>query len=160
MDSLIFPEAETRLICQSFPEFCFCFFLKTIICNNLFHMLLHTKDHHTWHNLCRILSHFSRGHPFDHPSLPKIIWGERKGRIRNAYIPLKGNSPSDIWEFQSYNNPFCSCCRNPPLSPKACPSPAVLDREKWLCCYCHLVLQLPIHSVHPLPQTPSEAIDR
>lgn len=115
--------------------------LKTIIYNNLFHMLLHTKDHHTWHNLCRILSHLSRGHPFDHPSLPKIIWGERKGRIRNAYIPLKGNSPSDIWEFQSYNNPFCSCCRNPPLSPKACPSPAVLDREKWLCCYCHLVLQ-------------------
>lgn len=28
MDSLIFPEAETRLICQSFPEFCFCFFWR------------------------------------------------------------------------------------------------------------------------------------
>lgn len=165
MDSVIFPETETRLICQSFPKICFWFF-KTIIYNNLFHMLLHTNSHlHTWHNLCKILSPLSCGHLFDYVSLPKIIWGEQRGGMRNAHVPLKGNSPSDSREFQSYNNPFCSYCRNPTLSPKACPSSAVLDKEKWLCCYCHLVLQACTGFANPqcAPTTtdcPPEATDR
>lgn len=170
MDSLIFPETETRLIYKSFPKFSGSFEdnhkkLKPIKpYKNLFHMLLHTKGHHTWHTICKILSHLSCGHLFDHPSLPKIVWGERRGRMWNAHIPLKGNSPSDSREFQSYNNSFCSYCRNPTLSPKSCPSSAALDK-KWLCCYWHLVLQACAEFANPqcastTTDCPPEAIDR
>lgn len=155
----VFPRDWNKVDLPTIPQILLLVLLKTIIYNNLFHMLLHTRAHHTLHNLCTVLSQLSCGHLFDHPSLPKIIWGERKGGMRNAHVPLKGNSPSDSWEFQSYNNPFCSYCRNP--TQRACPLEPVQVQQCWtrrsgsavtvtLC--CKHVQKLPIHSVHPLPQ--------
>lgn len=93
-----FPRDWNKVDLPIIPQILLLILLKTIICNNLFHMLLHTKGHHTWHNLCKVFSHLSCGHLFNHPSLPTIIWGEQKGGMRNAHVPLKGNSPSDSWE--------------------------------------------------------------
>lgn len=120
-------------------------------------MLLHKKGHHTWHNLCKLPSHLSCGHLFEHPSLPNIIWGEQKGGMRNAYVPLKGNSPSDSWEFQSYSNPSAPTAETQP-----CPLKPVQVQRCWtrrsgsavtVTSCCKHVQELPIHSLHPLPHT-------
>ncbi|KAI1241634.1 hypothetical protein IHE44_0005117 [Lamprotornis superbus] len=57
---------------------------------------------------------------------------------------------------QRYDNTVLGTI-NPTLSPKACPSSAVLDKEKWLCCYCHLVLQACTAVANP--QSPSTTTD-
>lgn len=93
-----FPRDWNNIDLPIIPQILLLVLLKTIIYNNVFHMLLHTKGHHTWHNLCKVFSHLSCGHLLDYPSLPKIICRERKGGMRNSHVSLKWNPPSDSWE--------------------------------------------------------------
>lgn len=156
MDSVIFPETETRLICQSFPKICFCFF-KTIIYNNLFHMLLHTNSHlHTWHNLCKILSPLSCGH-FLIISVNLKLFGGSRGvewemlmfLWRELLLQTAGNS-----------NPI-TILSAPTAETQPCPLKPVQVQQCWtrrsgsagtVTSCCKHVQDLPTHSVHPLPQ--------
>lgn len=148
MDSLIFPETEARLICQSFPKFCFWFFWRqsyittfstcSYIPKVITPGIIYIKSFHISPVPIFLII----------PVYLKSFWGEQKGGMRNGQVPLKRKFSFRQLGIQSYNNPFCSYWRNPTLFPKA--SLAVLDKEKWLCCYCHLVLQGYTEVANPL----------
>lgn len=156
MDSVIFLETETRLICQSFPEICVwflkqsytttsstCCYIQTVICTP---GIIHVKSFH--------LS-------------PVVIF-----LITSVYLKLFGGSRGVEWEMLMFlgreillqtagnSNPI-TILSAPTAETQPCPLKPVQVQQCWtrrsgsvvtVTSCCKHVQDLPIHSVHPLPQ--------
>lgn len=151
-----FPRVWNKVYLPIIPQILLLVLLKTIIHNNLYHMLLHTKGHHTWHNLCKVLSHLSCDRFFDHPVYLKLSgesggvdWEMLMSLWREILLQIAGNS-SNITILPA-----------PTAETQPCPLKPIQVQQCWtrrsgsvvtVTSCCKHVQKVPIHSVHPLPQ--------
>lgn len=156
--SWFFPGIEVMVDLPMVPQIVLLAFFKTIICSNLFQIMLCTSSRlRTQHNSRTNLSLLSCGHLFDHSSLPKIVW---EGVKWEMLISLWREIP---FRQLAAGNPNPTAILPAPLAET---QPCTLKPKFWQCwtrrsgsvftavtLFCKHVQIFPVHGVDTLPQT-------